>query len=822
MSIISNVTAYSYTDKISALTVATTPYNNTGNYYNVMYIGTSNGKIYSLTDYAGAKPFRIIPSGNNIAGLSGEITGLAVDPTGKYLFVNAPYDRHCLRFSIASIPLTTLSQQTQTVPIDLDIYTFGDNTGNITVDSQGVVYLVTGNGSSISTIERYGNAFVNLLFRNQGAVLNFRGIALSANEQIIYSIDSRFGTIYYYNFLNYQPTFKSLTSPGVKSSLRNIVSLGDNVFYTRSNGIYAKNSYIGAETHIIGNNLSSFQISTDPLQITISGANTVAIDSVGKIYLSSSNFNSESILYKTTFVSPPRSNYQPPPARQQVPFLQPYPTTSCKRIVEPFSPRLRFGWGLTNTRNRPILDVVKSPLCCPPPIVNCPVTPFYCLPLPPPIFPPDPVAPVYPITVPIRQYIDHGHSTGFRSSISVPASVVVSTSLTFSVDPSPTQPAIGPLGEVYFLSGSGILTKLYSNNVSLYRSFGNATVAGPVVSTKGAVVVTTDTGTLYRLDSNANILSGYPIVLGQQIYGSPACITNGAFDYIVAAYGNTIGAFNAEGGGRAWTATTQTPGEVFKTSVVTDGINVFIGSDNKKIYCYTAQTGTLNWVYTVPSTIGGAPLTPYVTSWYIGVAMPDDEYLYILSNTTVRESAYDIPVRIPGGLQIKSTPVVSTDSIGNLWAHMIINSSSGIRRLLAVGGLEASVTNFQYKYIWSNASGEEIYPDYTLPVVDSSGFIYTSSTYGVINQYQAYPTASIGTTPSAQSFTSQFVMNGTSTKNNPIIQALATPLITGQNTMYVIAVDTTLATAGGRPINDDPPVITTPSPKTHYFYTISG
>lgn len=803
MSLISNVTAYSNTlGQISAITVAITPYNNTGNYYNVMYIGTSNGKIYSLTDYAGSKPFRIIPSGINIADLTGEITGIAVDPTGKYLFVNAPYDRHCLRFSIASIPLTTLSQQTQTVPVDRDIYTYGDNTGNIAVDSQGVVYLVTGKGSSISTMERYGNAFVNLLFKNEGAVLNFRGIALSANEQIIYSIDSRFGSIYYYNFLNYQPTFKSLTSSGVKSTLRNVVTLGDNIFYNRVNGIYAKNTYIGAETHIIGNDISSFKVSTDPLQITISGANTVAVDSFGTIYLSSSNYNSETILYKTTFVSPPRSNYQPPPPRQEQPILQPYPTTSCKRIVEPFSARLRFGWGLTNTRNRPILDVVKSPLCCPPPIVNCPVTPFYCMPVPPPVFPPNPVAPVYPVTVPTRQYIDHGHSTGFRSSIRVPVSVVLSTSLTFAAGTSTTQPALGPLGEIYYLSTSGFLTKLYNNNVYSYRSFGYTTAAGPVVSTKGAVVVTTDNGNLYRLDSNANILAGYPIKLGQQIYGSPACITNGAFDYIVAAYGNTIGAFNAEGAESAWTATTQTPGEVFKTSVVTDGINVFVGSDNKKVYCYTAETGSLNWVYKIPSVRAGAPLTPYVTSWYIGVAMPGDDYLYILSNTTVRVSAFDIPVRLPGGLQIQSTPVISTDSTGNLWAHMIVNTVGNVRTLYALGGLEASVTSFQYKYIWRNVSGEEIYSTYTMPVVDSSGYVYTSSTYGVINQYQAYLRTASPAIEGIQSFQDQFVINGTSTNNYPTIQVSSTPLISGQNTMYVIAK------------ND--------ATTTNYLYTISG
>ena len=819
MSLISNVTAYSNTyGQISAITVATTPYNNTGNYYNVMYIGTSNGKIYSLTDYAGAKPFRIIPSGNNITDLSGEITGLAVDPTGKYLFINAPYDRHCFRISTASIPLTAPSQQTQTIPVDRDIYTFGDNTGNITVDSQGVVYLVTGNGSSISTIEWYGNAYVNLLFKNEGATLNFRGIALSVNEQIIYSIDSRFGTIYYYNFMNYQPTFNSLTSSGVKSSLRNVVTLGDNIFYNRTNGIYAKNAYIGSETHIIGNDTSNFVVSTDPLQITISGANTVAVDYTGSIYLSSSNFNTETMLYKVTFADVPRSNYQPPPPRQQQPILQPYPTTSCKRIVEPFSPRLRFGWGLTNTKKPPILDLVKSPLCCPPPIVNCPVTPFYCMPVEKPVVPPNPVAPVYPITVPTRQYTDHGHSTGFRSFIHLPVSTLLSTSLTFTSVTSTTQHALGPLGEIYYLSRSGGLTKLYNNNVYSYRSFGSTTAAGPVVSTKGAVVVTTDTGTIYRLDSNANILSGYPIKLNQQVYGSPVCITNGAFDYIVAAYGNTIGAFNAEGGVTSWTANTQTYGEVFKTSVVTDGINVFVGSDNKKVYCYTAETGSLNWVYTISSTIVGAPLTPYVTSGVIGVAMPDDSNIYILSNTTVRVSAYDIAVRLPGGLQIKSTPIVSTDSVGNLWAHVIVNTLDNVRKLYGVGAIEASVTTFPYKYIWHNASGEEIPLSYTLPVLDSSGYIYVSSTYGVVNQYIGYLPTATPAIETIQSFTDQFVMNGTSTNNYPPIQVSATPLIDGKNTMYVIATDRS-SYAMPTPENN---ALLDILPMRHYLYTLSG
>ena len=821
MSLISNVTAYSYTDKISALTVATTPYNNTGQYYNVLYIGTSNGKIYSLTDSSTSvyPVFQIVPS---TGVLNGEITGIAVDPTGKYLFINAPYDNHCLRISIIDIPLATAINQTQTVRVDRDIYTYGDNTGGITVDSQGVVYLVTGRGSSISTMERYGNSFVNLLFKNEGASLNFRGIALSPNEQVIYSVDTRFGSIYYYNFLNYQPTFDSLTSAGVNSSMRNISTLGNNIYYTQTDGIYVKNTYVGSVSHIVGTNMSGFVYSEDPLNITLSGTNTVAVDSVGSVYLSSTAYNnpSSSVLYKTTFVINPRSNYQAPVPRQQQPVLQPYPTTSCKRIVEPFNPRLQFGWGLTNTKKPPILDLVKSPLCCPPPIVNCPVTPFYCLPTP--VVPPNPppVAPVYPVTVSTRQYIDHAHTTGFRSSISVPVAALLSTSLTFTAGTSFTQPALGPLGQVYSLANSGTLTKiLLSGQVVSSVTFGSVTTAaGPVVSTKGAVTIATDNGKLYRLNSDMVTLPGYPMNLGGQVFGSPANITNGAFDYIVAAYGNTVSAINTDNVSKVWSAKTQTPGETFRTSVATDGISVFVGSDNRKVYSYLADTGTLNWTCSLAPSVGTIPYTPYATSAYVGVTFPNDSNIFIVSNTVVRVSAYDITVRLRAGLNISSPPVLSTDPAGNLWAH-ILTISGTTQKLFGIGGIfNAFGTGFSYKYIWSNASGEEIPSSYTLPVLDSSGYIYVPSTYGVVNQYYAYLATASASVEVTQPYVTQFVMNGTSTKNNPPIQVSQTPLITSQNAMYVIATD-----RSSYPVpNQDNTYLNNLVPVRQYLYTISG
>jgi len=824
MSFISNVTSYSYTGKISAIALATSPYNNTGQYYNVMYIGTSNGKIYSLTDSPGAEypVFEIVPS---TGVLTGEITGIAIDPAGKYLFVNAPYDRHCFRFSITSIPQAAQQFQTITVPVDRDIYTYGDNTGGIAVDSQGVVYIVTEMGSSISTMERYGNSFVNFFFKNEGPSLNFRGITLSPNEQIIYSVDTQFGNIYYYNFLNYQPTFYILNSSGVNSSLRNVATLGNNIYYTQNNGIYVKNAYIGSVSHIIGNNLSSDVISTDPLKITLSGTNTVAVDPGGSVYLSSTSFNgNNSVLYKTTFYLEPRSNYQAPVPRQQLPILQPFPTTSCKRIVEPFNPRTRFGWGLTNTRNRPILDVVKFPLCCPPPIVNCAVTTFYCPPTPPVPPPPPLIQPVYPITVTTRQYTDIAQPTGFRKTISVPANVLASTSLEFLANASSTQPALGPLGEIYCLTDIGTLTKL-SNRVISTRTFGaQMSDAGPVVSMKGAVTVATNNGLLYRLNSDMATLQGYPINLGKQVFGTPANITNNAFDYIVAAYGNSLTAFNADNASTAWSSTTQTPGESFRTSVATDGINVFVGSDNKKLYCYVAETGILNWTCSLAPTAGtlSYPYTPFASAWYVGVTFKDDSNIFIVSNTTVRVTANDFTVRLTAGLKISSPPVLSTDPAGNLWAH-ILTREGNTQKLYGIGGIfNAGGVAFPYKYVWSNAPNEEIPNSYTIPVLDSSGFIYAPSTRGVLNQYYAYLTTASPAVPVTQSNVTQLVLNRTSTNPNPPIQISRSPLITSQNTMYVIGVDTTPLTLGGVPVNADPPIITTPSPRIHYLYTISG
>jgi len=781
MSLISNIGAYTYTDKISALVVAPSPYNNTGNYYNIVYIGTSNGNIYLYNENTDVTSMTsIVPTGYT-GTLSGEITGLAVDPTGKYLFVNAPYDRHCLRLSLTAIA-SGAGMRTITVPIDSDIYQFGDNTGNIAIDSQGVVYIVTGGGSSISTMERYGNSFVNLFFLNQYPILNFKGIALSANEQRIYALDLRFGSIYYYDFLSNQPTFNLFAAVGSYSGLRDIAVSGNNVFYSETNSIYAENSYFETVTRVVGNGLSGYIPTTDAQKFTLSGANTVATDSVGNIYLSASNVLANSSFYKVTFSLPIRNGYQAPPSRQQIPILQPFPTTSCKRIVEPFNPRLRFGWGLTNTKKPPILDVAKSPLCCPPPIVNCPVTPFYCLPTPPPVFPPQPVAPVFPITVPTRQFGDCALSTGFRNFIGVDANVLTTTSLTFVAQNSTVEPAIGPLGEVYYMGEDGALFKMYNGqSTRIFSTNASNKLAGPVVSTTGAVVVTTDLGNLYRLNSNGSVYQFFPIRLGQQIGGTPACITNGAFDYIVACYGNTIGAYKSSDGGSVWSAKTQGAGELFRTSVTTDGVNVFAGTINSRVYCYVAETGKLNWVYTIP----GAtlpPFTPYTSAFNIGITVPNDSNIFILSNTTVRVQAYDIKVTL-SGLKIASPPIISTDPQGGLWAHVI--NVSGY--LYGFGGIVASASGYGYSYLWSNAPGAYAPPSYQTPVLDSVGNIYISTLSGTVNQYKAYYTA--GSTQPSYNLTGRLVLNGKTQAAfaDMPIQVSATPLITTQNTMYVFS-----------------------------------
>jgi hypothetical protein len=123
--------------------------------------------------------------------------------------------------------------------------------------------------------------------------------------------------------------------------------------------------------------------------------------------------------------------------------------------------------------------------------------------------------------------------------------------------------------------------------------------------------------------------------------------------------------------------------------------------------------------------------------------------------------------------------------------------------LYGIGGIfNAGGINFSYKYIWSNASGEEIPTSYTIPVLDSSGYIYAPSTYGVLNQYYAYVATASAAYEVTQSYVNQLVLNGTSTNNYPRIQVSRTPLITSQNTMYVIG--------------------TNSGTTTNYLYTISG
>ena len=110
------------------------------------------------------------------------------------------------------------------------------------------------------------------------------------------------------------------------------------------------------------------------------------------------------------------------------------------------------------------------------------------------------MAPIFPITVPTRQFGDCALSTGFRTFISVDSNILTTTSLTIVSQNSTVQPALGPLGEVYYMAEDGAFFKIFNRQSRQIFSTGASNkLAGPVVSTTGAVVVTTDLGQLYRL-----------------------------------------------------------------------------------------------------------------------------------------------------------------------------------------------------------------------------------------------------------------------------------------------------------------------------------
>jgi outer membrane protein assembly factor BamB len=117
--------------------------------------------------------------------------------------------------------------------------------------------------------------------------------------------------------------------------------------------------------------------------------------------------------------------------------------------------------------------------------------------------------------VPTRQFGDCALSTGFRNIISLESNVITTTSLAFVSQNSTVQPALGPLGEVYYMAENGALFKIYNGQSRQIFSTGASNkIASPVVSTTGAVVVATDLGQLYRLDSSASVFQFFPINLG--------------------------------------------------------------------------------------------------------------------------------------------------------------------------------------------------------------------------------------------------------------------------------------------------------------------
>ena len=149
---------------------------------------------------------------------------------------------------------------------------------------------------------------------------------------------------------------------------------------------------------------------------------------------------------------------------------------------------------------------------------------------------------------------------------------------------------------------------------------------------------------------------------------------------------------------------------------------------------------------------------------------------------TVRQQAYDIRVTL-SGLKIASPPIISTDSQGGLWAH-VINASG---RLYGFGGIVASTSGYGYSYLWSNAPSGDVPTTYQTPVLDSVGNIYISTLSGTVNQYKAYYTAD--SVQPSYNLSGRLVLNGKTEAplTDMPIQVSATPLITSQNTMYVFS-----------------------------------
>jgi hypothetical protein len=333
------------------------------------------------------------------------------------------------------------------------------------------------------------------------------------------------------------------------------------------------------------------------------------------------------------------------------------------------------------------------------------------------------------------------------------------------------------------MTGSGFLNVLTTSGGTVFPSLlytintGALTSNSVVVSSTGLAGFVTNLGRVNVINQNGSLM--YTTNVNQQVAGSPLFIDSQ--NMFVYALGNTIVSVDTTKWISIWTNTLTN--DQFTSSLATDGISIFVGTNGGNIVSYRVVNGSLYWKYST----GNLPVTQAPLTAGNLLAGFSSNSIYVINKTPTRfGGGGDTTVTLSGVGLLSSSPLIFTDRAGTTWVYFV--TTSGI--LYAAGGFlgvpgayidpsGGNVISFWKSYesnILSNIT----------PLIDGNASIYVSFPNGVYR----YPTPPANSNPRAND--GGFGGNYYTTIDGRNVYT--SPVISSQNKLSFVAFDQTTGT----------------------------
>jgi hypothetical protein len=685
--------------------------------YNNILLGTSTGNLYRYSPVSGSTKVNI-----NIGGISNsnQITGLATDNGGLYTYVGIPGANALCRYSTSDVlSNTTIDTTTGT---NSNIYTVGDNTGGIVVDSLGYIYFIAQSGISILYMGNYGfETSTTTLYSNTNPLYipSFYGLAFEAGQTRLFVTDINNGTLSYYDFIKdtgelsiyYQaPLDQKYLSVYFDNNNNPVIGMG----LLGSSIIRMRLIDSGLVTDVAGGGTDLN--AREPTDRLILNTRAVLADTVNNIYFTTDiSGSTSSALVNLSFSFIDRvgvSNYPPRQGFANCGLPEP---GNCKRGPPNFSPREFWGWGSPNRK-----------FLTPDPNLGCLLTPYVACatilraPPPPPVPPPVvvPVVPVIPTEHPTTQFSDPRVSL---ATIASDATFSISYVVVSNCGLITGAPALSPVGDLYVAGSAGIVFKYNtsSDTVPLPRfSWSNNMGFGPVVqpisvSTQGLVGVVAGS-TLAMLDPSTGALR-WSNTLPFTPVGSPAFLNNTMF----VAGSNMVTSVDSNGN-VLWLITAAGNGELFTTSPYITGSSVYVGTSSGRMYSLSSS-GNIRWVY---DTLNGISVqsTPSLVTQGSRVVFGAGSNLFAINSQNPRSSNFDVIVDYSNVTDILSSPAVFIDNVtGGVGIRSLFvgNNCNAVMTEIYGSAIKNILSTTTNRYTPTSSPAMSIYPFYAYLTVSS-------------------------------------------------------------------------------------------------------